>query len=417
MKVIKILKREFLTKVFTRGFLIGTLLGPIIIIALMLAPAYFMSLSSEDSMTIRLVDYTGNLAEKIEEAFPDTLKNGQPRFIFSEIDPQVFDANKEEFRKEIMKKDVDVILTIPDTIMQGGAISYFAKSVSNIDLVQKFRSGISQVINNIRLRNEGIDPELIGQLTKRIEIKTIKVEKGKVRERGFGQEYISSVMFLMILYMTILLYGNNIMRSVIEEKTSRIIEVLLSSTNSFNLMLGKLLGVGFAGIVQYVIWSVMALAVFIFAATSMPNVAEYISVTPTLLFYFVIFFVVGFFTFSTLYAAVGAMCSDMQDAQSLSGPITILVVIPFMVSFMVVRDPSSDLARILSMLPFFAPMIMFMRISLVMPPVWEILLSIGINILGILLIVWLAARIYRVGILMYGKRPTIPELIRWIRYS
>jgi ABC-2 type transport system permease protein len=159
------------------------------------------------------------------------------------------------------------------------------------------------------------------------------------------------------------------------------------------------------------------MGVFLFATTSMPNVAEYISVTPTLLFYFVVFFIVGFFTFATLYAAVGAVCSDMQDAQSLSGPITIMVIIPFMVSFMVVRDPSSDIARILSLIPFFAPMIMFMRISLVLPPLWEILISLMINILTILLIIWISAKIYRIGILMYGKRPTVPEVIRWIRYK
>jgi ABC-2 type transport system permease protein len=175
--------------------------------------------------------------------------------------------------------------------------------------------------------------------------------------------------------------------------------------------------VGFAGIVQYVIWSVMALSVFLITASYVPNIAEYIGVTPTLLFYFVVFFVVGFFTFATLYAAVGAMCSDMQDAQSLSGPITILVILPFMVSFMVIRDPSSDIARILSLLPFFAPMIMFMRISLVMPPLWEILASLVINIVTILLIIWVTAKIYRIGILMYGKRPTVPEIIRWIRYK
>jgi ABC-2 type transport system permease protein len=417
MKVIKIIKREFLTKVFTKGFLIGTLLGPIFILGLTFAPAYFMSLSTEQPMTVRLVDHTASLADDISQAFSDTLKNGQPRFIFSEIEPDIYSIMREEIRDDILKKNVDVVLEIPTTILNGGSINYLARSVSDLDLIQKFRNGISQVIQNIRIKNAGIDPELIQKLVERIDIRTIKVEKGKVRERGFGQEYISSVMFLLILYMTILLYGNNVMRSVIEEKMSRIIEVLLSSTNSFQLMLGKLLGVGFAGIVQYIIWSLMAMGVFLFATTSMPNVAEYISVTPTLLFYFVVFFIVGFFTFATLYAAVGAVCSDMQDAQSLSGPITIMVIIPFMVSFMVVRDPSSDIARILSLIPFFAPMIMFMRISLVLPPLWEILISLMINILTILLIIWISAKIYRIGILMYGKRPTVPEVIRWIRYK
>jgi ABC-2 type transport system permease protein len=244
MKVIKIIKREFLTKVFTKGFLIGTLLGPIFILGLTFAPAYFMSLSTEQPMTVRLVDHTASLADDISQAFSDTLKNGQPRFIFSEIEPDIYSIMREEIRDDILKKNVDVVLEIPTTILNGGSINYLARSVSDLDLIQKFRNGISQVIQNIRIKNAGIDPELIQKLVERIDIRTIKVEKGKVRERGFGQEYISSVMFLLILYMTILLYGNNVMRSVIEEKMSRIIEVLLSSTNSFQLMLGKLLGVG-----------------------------------------------------------------------------------------------------------------------------------------------------------------------------
>ncbi len=416
-KTIKIIKREFLTKVSSKGFLIGTVLGPVLMIGLLLGPAYFMNMSQDNAMAIQLVDYSRNLAENVREAFSDTLTNGQPRFVFSQIQPETYERDRDIYRQDIEKGTVDAILVIPEDILRNGSVSYLSKSVSDIDLIQRLQNGLSEIINARRLQNAGYDPSLIKELTQKVDFKTIKVVKGEEKARGFDQEFLSSMIFLFILYMTIIVYGSSIMRGVIEEKSSRIVEVLLSSTNSFELMMGKLLGVGSVGLVQYIIWAGMGMAAVFVATNSMPGIAQYINVSPVVLFYFVLFFVVGFFTFSTLYAAVGAMCSDMQDAQSFSTPVTLLIVIPFFVSFTVIKDPTTTLAQVLSFMPFFTPLIMFLRISLVMPPLWEILLSLVINALTIVGIIWISARIYRVGILMYGKRPTVPEIVRWIRYQ
>ena len=416
-KILKIIKREFLTKVFTKGFLIGTVLGPVFILGISFGPAYFMNLTSYKPLTFRVVDYSHRLAAKLPEIFPDTLKNGQPRFVFSEMNPRVYEQKKDAIRQEVEKGLIDAVLIIPEDIFEMGTVTYMAKSVSNIDLIQKLQSGISSYVNNERLREAGLDPRLIKKLTGKVKIQTIKVVKGKEKKRGFSQEYISSMMFLMILYITIIMYGSSILRGVIEEKNSRIIEVLLSSTNSFQLMMGKLFGVGVVGLVQYLIWAGMGIASFFIASSSIPDIAELINISPVTLVYFVLFFVIGFFTFSTLYMAVGAMSSDMQDAQSLSTPVTLLIVLPFIISFMVIKDPTTHVSQILSFVPFFTPLIMFLRISLVMPPLWEIVTSLVVNIITIIALVWISARIYRVGILMYGKRPTVPEIIRWIRYK
>ncbi len=416
-KIIKLIKREFLTKVFTKGFLIGTLLGPIFLLGIMFGPAYFMTLSSEEPMTIYVVDHTGTMLSPLKNTFNDTLKNGQPRFVFSPLKPADYQKNADIYRQDVEESTVDAIIIFPEDLKENNNVTYVGRTVSDIDLIQKFRNGISDIVNNDRLREAGFDPQLVKKLTSKVDIQTRKLVEGEEQERGFDQEYISSMIFLFILYITIIVYGSSVMRSVIEEKTSRIIEVLLSSTNSFQFMMGKLFGVGSVGLVQYLIWASMAVATFFVATSSMPAIAQYINISPDILFYFVLFFVIGFFTFSTLYAAVGAMCSDMQDAQSLSTPVTILVIIPFIISFMVIKNPSTDMAQLLSFLPFFTPLIMFLRISLVTPPFWEILTALIINILVIIGIVWLASRIFRVGILMYGKRPTVPEIVKWIRYS
>ncbi|MEJ2634922.1 MAG: ABC transporter permease, partial [Calditrichia bacterium] len=342
-KTIKIIKREFLTKVSSKGFLIGTVLGPILMIGLLLGPAYFMNMSQDNAMTIQLVDYSRNLAENVRETFSDTLTNGQPRFVFSQIQPETYERDRDLYRGDIEKGGVDAILVIPEDILQNGSVSYLSKSVSDIDLIQRLQNGLSEIINARRLQNAGYDPSLIKELTQKVDFRTIKVVKGEEKARGFDQEFLSSMIFLFILYMTIIVYGSSIMRGVIEEKSSRIVEVLLSSTNSFELMMGKLLGVGSVGLVQYIIWAGMGMAAVFMATNSMPGIAQYINVSPAVLFYFVLFFVVGFFTFSTLYAAVGAMCSDMQDAQSFSTPVTLLIVIPFFISFAVIKDPTTTL--------------------------------------------------------------------------
>lgn len=414
-KIFIILKREFLTKVFTKGFLIATILGPVFMIGIMLAPAYFMTLASEKSYKIGVVEQSSFFTEKLQEMYSDTLSSGEQRLIFFYISPQNYQETLESFKGKIEQGEIHALLIIPESVLDSARVTFIAKTVSNIDLIQQLRSGLSTIINNKRLQQAGFDPAQIKNLMSPVDIQTIKLQKGEEKERGFDQEYITALIFLMILYMTIILYGSSVMRSVIEEKSSRIIEILLSSLNSFQLMMGKLIGVGAVGLFQYLIWTGMAAVVFFFVTSSAPAMTDLIKVSPDIFIYFIIFFIIGFFTFSTLYAAVGAMCTDMQDAQTLSTPVTVLVVIPFIISFMVMRDPTTDVARILSLVPFFTPLIMFLRILLIDTPRWEILLSIIINLLTIVLITWVSSRIYRTGILMYGKRPTLPEIIRWIR--
>jgi ABC-2 type transport system permease protein len=416
-KTISIIKREFKTKVFTKGFLIGTLIGPIFMIGIALGPAYFFNISEKKAMEIKIVDETGILFNRLAGTFNDTLDNGEARFILIPVDPLNYNENPKDYQQKIEREESSVLLVLPEHLIEGGDITFYSRTVSDIDLIQLIRRRINEDVNKIRLEQAGFDPEKIKKLTSQIGIKTKKMVKGKAEEKGFGQEFFTAFIFLLILYMTILLYGAGVMRSVLEEKTSRIIEVLLSSSNSFNLMMGKIFGVGGAGLVQYGIWTILAFTVFFFISGTSLEIAQHIKISPNVFLAIIVFFVLGFFEFSTLYAAVGAMCSSQEDAQALSTPVTLLIIIPFIISFTVINDPSSTLAQVLSLVPFFTPMLMFLRIILATPPFFEIMLSIVINIVAILIFVWISAKIYRVGILMYGKRPTVPEIIKWIRYK
>src|SRR6185369_13272795 len=223
---------------------------------------------------------------------------------------------------------------------------------------------------------------------------------------------------LFFIYMTVLLYGISVMRGVIEEKQSRIVEVLVSSVKPNQMMLGKVIGIGLVGLTQISVWALSALllttvGVSTFAARglTMPNIPV------SLLIYFVVYFVLGYFLFATLYALVGSTVSSEEEAQQAQIPVTMLLVVPMMIFNMIIANPTSTASIGLSMVPFFAPTLMMMRIAVVNPPLWQILLSMLIMLATILGCVWVAARIYRVGILMYGKRPSIAELGRWLRYS
>ena len=223
----------------------------------------------------------------------------------------------------------------------------------------------------------------------------------------------------VILYISILVYGLYVMRGVLEEKQSRIIEVLLSSVKPFQLMLGKVTGIGLVSLTQVTIWVASMFTISSIAAGQAIAFGDFkIPRIPlSMVLYMLLFMILGYFLYSTLYAMVGAIVSSEEDGQQMQMPITILLVLPYILSSFVLSKPDSTTSIILSMIPFFSPILMFMRITVQQPPWWQIALSIGLLIATIFGAIWVAAKIYRVGVLMYGKRPSLPELVKWLKYT
>ena len=411
-KTWKIIKREIKAKIFTKGFLIGTILGPLFIIGVSLGPSFFLTLNQQKDISLYLVDKTGLVYDKVVNAFT---KNEKIKAIHLEAGE--FLKSRKKFFDDIEKKKVNAIVVLPSDVLNGGKMVYMAKSVSDFEFIEKIRHRINAQINQVRLLQANLNADEILKLTAKVDVKTVKISKGEEQDKGFAQEFLTAFIFLMMLYMTTTYYGAAIMRGVIEEKSSKIVEILLSSCNSFNLMMGKLFGIGLVGLIQYSIWIGMSLLALWGASSFLPQVMQNISISFVVFPYFLLFFIIGYFEFSALYAAAGAMCSNQEDAQSLAAPITILIIMPFMLSFMIIGQPTSTLSQFFSMVPFFTPMLMFMRIVLATPPAIEIIVSVVINIVTIVVLIWLAAKIYRTGILIYGKRPTLPEIIRWVRHK
>ncbi len=424
-KLWTIFKREYLSRVKTKGFIIGTALTPLFIIGVTIGPGLLMNIKSEKAKTFSVVDLSGIVFSQLEKSLNDATKIGQKLYLLKHeaASAENLEEVKKQLSQSVDKNEIDGYFVFPAAIADSNQSEYYAKSVTDFDQNRMYRDIISRIITDYRLTQSNLDPSIINKLTKRVELKTFKVEKGGKEKEDQGMSFTVTFVMVMFLYMALIMYGVFVMRSIYEEKLSRVVEVIISSCKPFQLMAGKVLGIGAVGLTQYFIWALVAgLLTFystsILQAFSLPG-AENIPV-PTIpihvLIYFVIYFVLGYLLFATLYAALGAMVNTDQDAQQLQFPVMILVILAFFFAFHIIKTPTSSLSKISSLIPFFAPITMFTRISVQTPPFAEILLSIIILIATIIFFIWLAGKIFRVGILMYGKRPTLPEVINWLKY-
>jgi ABC-2 type transport system permease protein len=419
-KILAIIKREYKEAVYKKSFIILTLLMPVLMIGFSVLPALLMQIKSQKQTRIHVIDLSHKIYAPLQKSLSgDTLKTGEPRYVFTaiEVAPNAVEATLQAEKKLIAAKKIDVLLYVPADIDSSLQVKFYARNVADLDLTSRFKNEISSIISRERLIAAGIQPELVERLTRRVKLATFKITKGgKESKSGFVQEYFGTFIFIFFLYFTIIMYGAGIMRSIIQEKNSRIVETILSGSNAFQFMAGKILGQGAVSLTQYLIWILFGLGLLFAGSHYFPISKQFMQLNPMLFLYFVIFFVLGYLLFSAMYAAVGAISNSDQEAQNASFPITLSLIVPIVLFSYVVKDPNSTLAFTLSQIPFFSPIIMFARVNLANPPMWQVLLSIGILIVTIVIVIWIVAKIFRIGILMYGKRPTLPELLKWIKY-
>lgn len=321
-----------------------------------------------------------------------------------------------EFKAKILAKEMDGLLLIPENVRETRRIYFCALNISDMGSNKYITSSIQRIVSEDILAKQNIPLLVVKDAIRDIDMGTFKVKKEGTQQSSSGMEYMLSIFMLTILFTIIMAYGQLIMRGVIEEKNNRIVEVLISSTNASTLFYGKIIGIGLAGLTQVSIWLLLA-AAFLGRETLGidKNVVNFL--TPELAVYFVIFFIIGYFMYSILFSIVGASVNTDQEAQQYSAPITYLLIIPFILGIIVTQNPNTPVVLITSMFPLFTPTLMFMRISIAVPSMVEIIISIVISVLFTMFLAWLGAKIFRIGILMYGKKPTIKEIIRWIRYK
>ena len=402
---------EFMEKVKSKAFIISLVLMPIIIGAMAILPAIFASKADNEPIRIGIIDGTQKLVqplgEKLDREF--RLKNDQPNYILRNIS---LEGTLEEARAEgarlVASDALEGFFSIPATVFDSGKVEYRTKNVGNFKVQERFSRAIEQVITEMRLSSHGLDAALIRKLTARVEIRPIKIsEKGEESESSFGETFAKSYIGLLMLIFMVLTSGQLLVRSMVEEKSNRVIEVLLSSCTPRDMMIGKILGLSGLGILQMLVYALMGIALALKTDMNLLQ-PEYFAFT-------MVYAILGYVFYAAIFVAAGSPATTEQEAQQITAYISMLMVAPFALMMLVMQNPNSLIVKVLSYIPVLTPSIMVLRISIQMPSMWEILATIALMILSTAAMMWIAGKIFRVAILSYGKRPTLPELFRWVR--
>jgi ABC-2 type transport system permease protein len=446
-KFFAVVKREYVQRVRSRMFILMTVLGPVMLSLFGFAPALILSIRAGGPVRIAVVDQTGKLYQgvydslmdkaEMSESTPDQLnanvlnKDASERlqetddqeegnFEVEEVRPGGRPLNliKKELDQRVLAKELDGYLILPANLLQDGKPEYFARNTGDLFTRKSLEEALSRAVRQQRLAEANIDARIVQELSEPVQLDTImKVgATGGVRDSGEGFALVFGASFIM--YLTILMYGQMILGAVIEEKETRIAEILFSSVKPFTLMMGKLVGVSLVALSQLAIWGLAFVAFVVFGVGLLAarGVPLHIPNVPLVTFiYFGLFFLLGYFIYSTIYALIGSMVTTAQEGGQLSMPIVLLPLIGFYLFLPISHSPDSSFAFWVSMFPFFSPMTMLVRIVTQTPPLWQILLSLLLGFGTVALLTWVAARIYRVGMLMAGKKATIPEVMRWVR--
>jgi ABC-2 type transport system permease protein len=417
MRMAIVARREYVERVRSKAFLVSTFVGPLLLVGFMLGPSMLMARQRGKPLRVTVVDATGSIRGTVEQALARRQVSGTSRFLL--VPPS--GANVEEARKvareQVMSATLDGYLYLAPDVLRSGKAEYYGRNVSNIADLQNLRDSADEALMERRLAAEGLDASRVKALTQKLDLRRIRLSPTGEREDR-GQSFLLAMMLLTMLYTTVAMWGAAIMSGVIEEKSNRVVEVIVSSIPTSALFAGKLIGVGGAGLTQFLVWALTMGAVSAYGAAMAGGAGTVLpELSALMLGSFVVYFLLGYFLYGALYAAVGSAVNTQQEAQSLAFPVMMPLILGFVFFPVVLGSPDSPLSVTLSLIPFFTPMLMFLRITAVTPPTWQIVLSLVLTLATVIAVTWAAARIYRVGILMYGKRATFPEMMRWLRQS
>ncbi len=434
-KTLAVIRRELIARVRTRAFAISTLILPFLMVFVAVVPALMMRGGSR-TMQIAMVDgTTDSLGSRIESALAGerlsrdstSLRRYAVRRFAGVGRIAALQDSLVAFTgvsRDKYPESFDGVLVITDSTLTTGKADYLGTNTSSLESMGQLEGSISKVLAQTRLARSGLDPQVVASAIRPANLNATKVSDGKATGQSGIASFAIAYFMAFLLYISVVLYGQQTMTSVIEEKTSRIMEVLASSMRPFQMLLGKVLGVGLTGLLQMSIWggtyylvtSQRAALAGLFGMSADAMQALPIPAMPTdLLIVFLVYFMLGFLLFGALYAAIGSICNTVQETQQYAVAVTMVLLLGFFSVFAVMKDPTGGLAVTLSFVPFFSQLVMPVRWSLAAVSPLELAGSLALGISALLGVTWLAGRIYRTGILMYGKKPTFGEVFRWIR--
>jgi ABC-2 type transport system permease protein len=409
-----IAKRELLERVRTKWFVAMTILGPILMVGLILIPALLAGRGSEGAK-VEIIDQTGKLGPKLAAAFA----NDEQHWKASVIDPSTTDDHELE---RLRGKQINGFIRIPKDALEKGEITYRGDNATNQAVGYTLKTTITLTVFAQRALDDGLDQAQIENLVQPPKIQSFHTTGATAGDSG-GGTFLVGYIIAFILYMVITLYGVNVLRSIVTEKSTRVVELMVAASKPRSMMSGKIIGVGGAGLLQVAVWFLfggVALAYRVEILHALGAGKDAASALPSLsvlqIAVIVLFFILGYLFYASMYAAIGATVSSEQDSQQAAVPITMFLVIGMVSMTAITGDPRGSTSAIMTLVPMWSPMLMPLRYILGGASPGEVALSLGILAASTVLIARAAAKIYRVGILMYGKRPGFGELLRWLRY-
>ena len=430
-KFLAVVKREYFQRVRAKMFIVTTIVLPLIMLLFGAVPILIVNIDAGSPMRVAVVDETGKMYEQLNQAIAgdgpqqEGKANDQRRrpfgnFVLEPVNPnQTAEQIRADLEQRLQSKDLDGYLILPKDFLERGQAEFFNRNPGDPFSQGTMESALNRAVREQRLIEASVDPRTRERLFKPVKVDSIEAgTTGQQRDSGSRFGLVFGVGFVM--YLSILMYGQVVLGAVIEEKETRIAEILFSSVRPFTLMMGKLVGVSLVALTQLTIWGLAfsAFAVYgvnLLASRGIP--ASIPRVPFSHFIYFGLFFLLGYFIYATIYALVGSMVTTAQEGGQVAMPIILILVVSFYLFFPVSRSPDSTFSFWVSMIPFSAPVAMLVRIVTQTPPFWQIALSLLIGSCWVLVVMWIASRIYRVGMLMYGKRASLPEAWRWARQA
>ena len=405
-QVYKIVKWEFINRVKTKLFLITTFALPFFMGGIMYLPSLLMDLEPEDKSRIGLI-YKSDIVSLINRFKNQCDKilvtqEGDPQFIFKDLD------SEQEALKDILDKRIDGYLVIPNSILDTGRVKYFSQSLSNIKIYNNLRRTLNQLVIEQRMLNQKIDISIVGQLSRKIEFETYELDElGEATEGDELSSFLIPYLFLMILFMTVFMSGQLLLRSVMEERTSRTIEILLSSVTPDQIMRGKILGLGALGLVQMIFYLIVGLSIMHFKELASIDIIQ--------IAMFLIFFITGYLFYASIFAVMGTFFTSEQEAQQSSGLISLVAIIPMVFASYFITNPGSTFTILSTYIPPLTPFMMIIRLGTDSVESNEIVYTTILMIVSCWFMLKLSGKIFRTAILLYGKKITLKEIITWVR--
>lgn len=453
-KLFAIIRREYLQQVRTKAFWIATFLIPTLFLTFV-----FIQVALQKTLVakgrIAVVDLSGRLYEPLvaeykarpsdeevekpkkdekaptkvdEKSVTEKMSESRSQKITTQLDlfrvdatPETLPEVRKRLNKDVQSEKIKAYIVLTPTTLETGHAEWRAQSVkAELVMREQIAGLLSRAATKERLKDRGVDPKVYEAARVRVDLEPHEAKEIESGESGknVGMNLAISGVFFFLIYISIFVYGAYIMRGVLEEKNNRIVEVIVSSIRPTTLMLGKILGIGLVGLTQYAVWAGLAIAIALPGVAAIAGMGEGLPHIPVATIgAFVLFFLLGYFLYASLYAALSAPFNTEQEAQQFVMIPGMMLILTSTTWFFAYNQPNGRLATILSFFPFTAPLMMFMRISVQTPPLWQIAVSVSLLVATIFLVAWFAGRVYRVGILMYGKKPTLPEIFRWARQA